>query len=175
MRLQPVPPAGQVLPWLEPLLGGTGQNAARLLASARGAPLAALGLLEGDKLEQRSQWLEDLVQLSGNQLSPIEMAQKWYNDDLAGMLEWLLGWLHDLTRWRAGASAPMLEPVPPALEQPLQQLSLPLLHRFIEKLLVTKRQLLSSANPNKQLLLEELLMDWGVLLRASARQSSGQR
>jgi hypothetical protein len=80
-----------------------------------------------------------------------------------------------MTRWRAGASAPMLESLPPGLEQPLRQLSLPLLHRFIEKLLVSKRQLLSTANPNRQLLLEELLLDWGALLRASARQASGQR
>jgi DNA polymerase-3 subunit delta' len=134
-----------------------------------------LRLLEGDGLERRRQWLEDLAQLSSNQLSPIDMAQKWYNDDLPAMIEWLLGWLHEVTRWRAGASAPMLESLPPGLEQPLRQLSLPLLHRFIEKLLVSKRQLLSTANPNRQLLLEELLLDWGALLRASARQASGQR
>jgi DNA polymerase-3 subunit delta' len=40
-----------------------------------------------------------------------------------------------------------------------------LLHRYLEKILVSKRQLLGNSNPNKQLLLEELLLDWGALLR----------
>ena len=52
-----------------------------------------------------------------------------------------------------------------------------LLHRYIEKILQSKRQLLSGANPNKQLLLEEMLLDWGALLRASTNRAvaSGQR
>jgi DNA polymerase-3 subunit delta' len=41
-----------------------------------------------------------------------------------------------------------------------------LLHRYIEKVLLIRKQWLSGANPNKQLLLEELLLDWGALLRS---------
>jgi DNA polymerase-3 subunit delta' len=41
------------------------------------------------------------------------------------------------------------------------------LFRYIDKIILAKRQLLSGANPNKQLLLEELLMDWRALARLS--------
>ena len=37
----------------------------------------------------------------------------------------------------------------------------------MDKLLLLKKQLLQGANPNKQLLLEELLMDWCAIIRAA--------
>lgn len=165
MHLMPMPGEEQVLSWLKPLVSGSGVSPEHLLSVARGAPLTALALLEGDALEWRQQLEQGMIQLSEDHISAIALAGQWYSGDVAAILEWLLGWLHQIARWRAGASSSVVEQLPEAIQGRFQQLSLPVLHRYLEKLLATKQQLLSGANPNKQLLLEELLLDWGVLLR----------
>ncbi|MDQ2077997.1 DNA polymerase III subunit delta' [Marinimicrobium sp. ABcell2] len=169
MHLLALPGEEQVLRWLTPLMTGSQVAPERLLAAARGAPLTALALLEGDALEWREQLQDGLVQLSEDRVSAIALAAQWQNADVAATLEWLLGWVHDLARWRVGAPSVVMDELPEAAQQRFRQLSLPVLHRYLEKLLTTKKQLLSGANPNKQLLLEELLLDWGVLLKQRER------
>jgi DNA polymerase-3 subunit delta' len=88
-----------------------------------------------------------------------------------GFIEWFLGLLHSISRWRVGAYDLQMEQAPVELRERLSNLNLPLLHRYIEKILLSKKQLLSGATPNKQLLLEELLLDWGALLRASTNRA----
>lgn len=176
MRLLPMPREEQVLHWLSPLLAGSSITADKLLAAARGAPLAALALLQGDALERYEQLQTNMHRLSLGQMSAIELAQQWHTDDVAAILEWLLGWLHSLARWQLGVKEPHLEQMPQELCTRLAQIPPALLHRYLEKLLLTKKQFLSGANPNKQLLLEELFLDWGALLRASMnpKVASGQ-
>jgi DNA polymerase-3 subunit delta' len=43
------------------------------------------------------------------------------------------------------------------------------LHKFMDKLFLLKKQLLKGANPNKQLLLEELLMDWCAIINSGSK------
>jgi DNA polymerase III subunit delta' len=169
MHLMALPSETQVLHWLKPLMTGSQVSPERLLAEARGAPLTAVALLEGDALEWREQLQDGLIQLSENGVSAIALAAQWQNADVAATLEWLLAWVHDLARWRAGASSQIMEALPDAVQECFKGISLPVLHRYLEKLLTTKKQLLSGANPNKQLLLEEILLDWGVLLRQRTR------
>jgi DNA polymerase-3 subunit delta' len=161
----------QVLHWLSPLIVGSNTTPDTLLIAARGAPLTALKLLQGDVLEQREQTLQQFVRLTLGQVSAIEVAANWQGGDVVGLVEWLLGLLHSLARWRTGASDAQIEMAPPEWRERLGNLNLMLLHRYIEKVLLSKRQLLSGANPNKQLLLEELLLDWGALLRASTNRA----
>lgn len=176
LRLFSMPRAEQVLHWLTPLMSGSNIKAQDVLQAARGAPLTALALLQGDALEHYAQLQANLVRLSLSQVSAIELAQQWHTDDVAAILEWFLGWLHSLARSRVGAEELQMQGLPAELRVRLTQVSLVLLHRYIEKLLTMKKQLLSGANPNKQLLLEELFLDWGVLMRASTnpRVASGQ-
>jgi DNA polymerase III subunit delta' len=171
LRKLPMPRNEQVLHWLSPLIVGSNTTPDTLLIAARGAPLTALKLLQGDVLEQREQTLQQFVRLTLGQVSAIEVAANWQGGDVVGLVEWLLGLLHSLARWRTGASDAQIEMAPPEWRERLGNLNLMLLHRYIEKVLLSKRQLLSGANPNKQLLLEELLLDWGALLRASTNRA----
>lgn len=170
LRLLPLPRKEQVVHWLTPLLAGHSASAEVLITAARGAPLTALALLQGDALEAREQWLAQFTRLSLGQLSAIELAASWQGGDISAMLEWLLALTHSLARWRVGCEDAAITGMPVELRTRLQDLSLPLLHRYIEKLLVTRKQWLSGSNPNKQLLLEEMLLDWGALLRASTNR-----
>lgn len=168
IRTLAVPPAEQSLHWLTPLVSGTDYNARELLAMARGAPLAARDLMQGDELEKRAQWLADVAKLTLGQVDAVALAGEWQRGDVAAQVNWLLGWLHDLACWQVGAPVTQFEALDPAFTGALKNISPALLHRYQEKLLSCKQRLASGANPNKQLLIEELLMDWGVLLKARA-------
>ncbi|HWV15457.1 MAG TPA: DNA polymerase III subunit delta' [Cellvibrio sp.] len=169
MRLLPMPNSEQVIHWLTPLLAGSPLPIEKLMDAASGAPLTALAYLKGDALERRDTWLLQLIRLSSGQASAIEVAGQWYKDDVVAIVEWFLSWLHSLMRWQVGMQNVLISQLPQDMRDRLSQLPAALLHRYVEKLLLAKRQLLSSANPNKQLLLEEALLDWGALLRAGAR------
>lgn len=171
LRKMPMPRTEQVIHWLSPLIVGSKVELDALLIAARGAPLTALSLLQGDALELREQRMQQLVRLTLGQTSAIEVAAQWQSGDVVAVVEWLLGLLHSLARWRAGVADGQVEQAPVEWQERLRHLSLPLLHRFIEKILLSKRQLLSGANPNKQLLLEEILLDWGALVRASTNRA----
>ncbi len=158
-----VPPRDQVLPWLKPLVGNDGSRAESLLDLARGLPLKALSLLAGDTLERRQQWLDALGLLAQGRGSAIVLAGRWGKDDLGVALDWWVDWLHQLARWRVGGERP--DQVAGELEASLSGFPASLLHRFAEKLLLSRQQLCSGANPNKQLLLEELLLGWQALAR----------
>lgn len=167
LQMLPKPRQEQVLHWLTPLLAGHSVKPEALLLAARGAPLTALLLLQGDALEEREQWLAQFSRLSLGQISAIDLAGQWQANDISIMLEWWLVLLHSLARKQVGASEPLIDQLAGELDILLKQVSMPLLHRYLEKVLLVKKQWLSGANPNKQLLLEELLLDWCVLLRAS--------
>lgn len=166
IRALAMPRQEQVLRWLSPLLVGREMAAEDLLVAARGAPLVALNLLEGDALELREQQLQQMVRLSLGQLSAIDLAASWQNSDMQGLMEWYLGLMHSLIRWLAGAEDAQVKLWPVEFRDRLARIKPGLLHRYVEKVLVSKRQLHSGSNPNKQLMWEELLLDWGVVLRS---------
>ena len=166
LRLLPTPSKEKVSLWLTPLMAGSHVALEKLLEASGGAPLTALAYLEGDALERRDTWLLNLVNLSVGQSSAIEVAAQWYKDDVAAIVEWFLTWLHAVVRWQVGmAPTVMINQLPQDVRDRLGRIPADILHRYVEKLLVAKRQLLGSSNPNKQLLLEEMLLDWGALLR----------
>ncbi len=161
----------QSLPWLERLAGGTA-DAAALLDFANGAPLEALSMLDSDALEQRETLLKDFEGVSIGQMSALEVASRWMAFEPIAVIEWLLRWLHGLARFSGSRQRAFKREIPSTLEGIVDNIQPQHLHRYIDKVVSTKRQLLSGANPNKQLLLEELLMDWSALVRLSGM--SGQ-
>lgn len=167
MRLLPMPNSQQVIHWLTPLIAGSQVSIDKLMEASGGSPLTALAYLQGDALERRDAWLQNLIRLSSGQMSAIDVAGQWHKDDVIAIMEWFLGWLHSLMRWQVGAANSLISQLPQEFRERLALMPPALLHRYLEKLLIAKRQLLGGANPNKQLLLEEVLLDWGALLRAS--------
>lgn len=169
LHTQPLPAREQSLRWLQPLLTGAGMEADELLDMARGAPLAARDLLAGDAVEVRRQWQADLGRLTLGQVDALSIAGRWQSAEGTDLLDWLISWLHAVACWQNGISWRSLERLDEAFRAQLSRLQPSLLHRYLEKLLSAKKHWISGANPNKQLLLEELLLDWQVLLRVSRR------
>jgi DNA polymerase III subunit delta' len=163
----PMPGKESLISWLSPLLSAKSPDVEDLLIQAGGAPLAALALLEGDELQKRERRLQDWIKLSLGQTSAIEVAAEWQDEDGPLIVEWYLSWLLAISRWQMGASDSLVAKAPEEWRVVLELIAPKLLHRYLEKVLLTKRQLLSGANPNKQLLLEELLFDWVALMRLS--------
>ncbi len=168
LRALAMPRQELVLRWLSPLLVGRSLDAEDLLVSARGAPLLAMALLEGDALELRDQQLQQWVKLSLGQLSAIDLAANWQGGDIVVLLEWYLGQVHALVRSLAGADDAQVRLWPGEFREAVLRVNSQVLHRYLEKLLLSKRQVLSGANPNKQLMWEELLLDWGAVMRSKA-------
>ena len=165
LRLLPMPSGDEVIHWLTPLIVGSNVTLEKLLEAAGGAPLTALAYLQGDALARRDAWLLNLMSLSAGQTSAIEVAAQWYKEDVTAIVEWFLVWLHSLIRWQVGMPNILINQLPQDMRDRLAQIPEVLLHRYLEKILVAKRQLLGSSNPNKQLLLEEMLLDWSAMLR----------
>ena len=169
------PGRAEALPWLEQTVAGTAE-AAQLLDIASGAPLAALALLEGDALERRQTLMTDFEAVSLGQASPLEVASRWMAFEPLAVVEWLLKSLHGFSRYLGAPGLDAtVEGVPAGLMPLLSGVDQIHLYRYIDKTMAVKRQLIGGANPNKQLLLEELLMDWSALARLAARGGQRQR
>lgn len=154
------------LAWLTPL--AVGQDPRHLLQCAGGAPLAAFTLLEGDALAWRETLAGGLAAIAGGRQSAVAMAAELQSGDPLVAVEHLLRWLQLGLRSRSGRPHEASGTEATLLDL-LARVPQPLLFRFWDKLIRCKRQLLSSANPNKQLLLEEMLLDWEALVqRATA-------
>jgi DNA polymerase-3 subunit delta' len=164
-----LPDKAAALEWLTPLSAGLA-DPSYLLACAGGAPVAARALMEGDQLDARQQLAQALVDIAKQQVSPLDVAAKLSKreplDVLANIMQWLQMGIRQQTE-----EADNLEPVVLVLADVPQMT----VFRFWDKLVVVKRQLLSMANPNKQLLLEELLLDWQALAKQGVQAGQSRQ
>lgn len=157
-----IPGRSDSLAWLGPL--AVGHNAEYLLDCAGGAPLMARDLMGDERLEQRSLFAQSLNTVAEHQVSALEAAAKLQSGEPLPLVEALIGWLQLAVKAPFGGDIPT-DTQEAALLGRLRNVKPSLVFRLLDKLLVVKRQLLSGSNPNKQLLIEELMMDWYALLR----------
>ncbi|MBB3168211.1 DNA polymerase III subunit delta' [Simiduia aestuariiviva] len=162
------PPVEQVLPWLTPLVGSRTDPAA-LLELAGGAPLYASDLLEGENLEHHQALMSGLEALALGQTGPLTLASQWQAQDPIQLLTWIQVWLSQLLRQLQWQVKPGANSVDWALQM-LGRGDPAILHRYYEKVGRARSALAGGANPNPQLLLEELVLDWQALCRAMARR-----
>jgi DNA polymerase-3 subunit delta' len=162
-HVQVKPPSrGEALEWLQPRVG---RQADALLDYAYGAPCAALAANEEDRLGQRQELVNAVLGISRGQLSALDAAKAVQALPDSQALDQLLALTARLSRMRLASSA-----ADRAFEgdwQPvLARIDQRHLFRFADKLIHAKSLLLSGANPNKQLLWEELMLDWQALTHA---------
>lgn len=155
-----LPTQTQSQTWLAQQLSLAGDEMTELLEASSGAPLAAKALFDSGGLEQRRDWQQALIAVAEGRLSALEVAKKWYSQPPLPLVEGLLLWLNDMARVQAGAAGSQL---PESLKSLAARVSAAYLYRYMDKTLQLKRQLLAGNNPNKQLLLEEALLDWQML------------
>ncbi|MCF7980899.1 MAG: DNA polymerase III subunit delta' [Pseudomonadales bacterium] len=157
----PGPTAEQAKSWLNQHLADS-EPLDLLLNLANGAPLLALAYSKNDFLLHRENLFNGFMALQERKASPLEVAQQWQNLDLLLMLNWLNQCVSDLIILRVAQDGRFLSN--PDYQNFLSimagQVCLDKLYLYRDRLIEVKRGLLSGNNPNKILLLEDLLIGW---------------
>lgn len=158
-----VPPQQQAVRWLE---RNRVDNPDVLLREAGGRPLQVIEWIEQDVWGQRSALERDLVKLLSTPYGFLECSKSALGYGAQWVVEQVLGWV------MAAVPEVLLHP---SLEDPRQeQMSLveclkrcpaDRLLKLYDSLISKKRLLISSANPNPQLLLDEVMMELKELTR----------
>lgn len=171
-RLQfPAPGLTLAESWLRRQLTGDCDFTA-LLAVADCRPLAALALAESDVIADRQAFMQELAQVVAAGGSPLKLVRQGLTLGELATIEYLMASSTILvkallTRDAAAIDSNGLGPLWATLQK--QPAAVPLarkLMRFYQDALAARRQLLSGANPNGQLILESLLWRWSRLLEA---------
>ena len=169
-----LPSREESLAWLEPL--AVGHDPQYLLDSVGGAPLAALQLLEDDTLEHLQSLVDGLLGLAHSRCTALELAAKLHRNEVLPVVEFMMKWLQ-LGQKKAVIELQQGSHTDAEFEllEVLSSIPSTIMYRFWDKIVIVKRQLLSASNPNKQLLLEELFMDWQALTKRSQKLTQSRQ
>lgn len=127
----------------------------------QGAPLAALHWLTNDD-NQQQQWMQQLASWSANEIDLLKLSSSWSSLELPLLLQWFYMVLLDVMKSTMGVPENLLtfRDETKALYQSatLDLIKLITLQKKVQQIL--GQQLSGYGNPNKQLLIESLLIDW---------------
>ena len=133
------------------------------LVMSEGAPLKALDILGQGLIETRQNVVADLLSLRRKSVGVVEVAVRWNKAaDLSEILHWLISVSVDLAKLKVNKSVRNRDLIL-VLEEVSAGLQVNSCFQFHDQLLEAKRLLLSTANPNRQMLIESLLFDWVAL------------
>ena len=171
----PLPTREESIQWLSPAANDSHSELSLCLDLAAGAPLLAQRLLM-DGTGQITLFIQALVTLQTLQGvtagADLSLARTWGEIELSDLLNW---WLQLVYLSIANKTTTSAHPGQPgALQSQIRGLTQldynqQWLFRFYDKLLMIKRQVLQGANHNRQLLLEELLLDWYAIVKTAPR------
>lgn len=154
----PKPATEQAVAWLA--AQGVRQDPALLLDMARGSPLRAV-LLDGtDRLAQREEIIQGLINVKTLTQDPLQLANQWEPLFSEEVVEWIMGWIHDLVCLKLGLVCPNagLRSDSATVHPMIHDLSLPDLYACWDFLIHTRQRM--GHNLNLRLLIEELLILW---------------
>ncbi|MGB2130518.1 MAG: DNA polymerase III subunit delta' [Marinobacterium sp.] len=162
-----LPSQEQAVNWLADTLGLEAERAVQLLGFAHGGPLRARDLYQSDALEQRKILMSGLADLLRDRMSASELAVKLGKCDLLNCLDWLASLLNDLVRMQmTSASMPKInQDMRRMLEAVAKQGSSVRIFELADRIQQERVSLMLRQNPNRQLLLETLLLRWSALVR----------
>ncbi|WP_226661264.1 DNA polymerase III subunit delta' [Microbulbifer aggregans] len=165
----PVPPQQAALRWLGES-GVEGAAALSVLSLAGGAPLLAVALMEPEVQEVRDQFFVDLTSLAQAGNSAVALAGRWEVPGDAVDLNLLLQfWQNLVTQMlKARSTDEIRDQQVATLLQRLPgsgPVSLRPLFDFYDHLLKARQLLTGNSNPNRRLLMEELLIRWAKVFR----------
>jgi len=161
------PTTEQSAQWLQQQLKLEPDRAEQLLRLCHGAPLKARSLYEGDLLEQRKKLMSGLADLLRGRMAATELAQQLLKTDLLQCLDWINSLLSDIVRIQL---ANLQEPsVNTDMKRMLQAVAGRASSRQVfalaDRIQEERVSLLLRQDPNRQLLLERLLLQWAELSR----------
>ncbi|RRJ84709.1 DNA polymerase III subunit delta' [Aestuariirhabdus litorea] len=157
-----LPQRQQSLDWLAGLSNEESDQLELLLVLADGQPLTALQFANEQMLKERARLIEEIGSITKGKHSPIEIAQRWKDQDLPRLLGWVSGWVADILRLQQGGEEtplnnPDLRAMATYIAKKANTRSLFELQQWINE----QRALCQGAgNLNRQLLLEDLLIRW---------------
>lgn len=138
-------------------------DARQLLDLAQGAPLLAQQYAEQQMLTLRNNCFNAWIKVAKKQINPLRVAEEWQNHAIEQLFQWLISWVMDLVKFCYQKQ--MVGCYNTDLKQPLQALAqgleLKKLFAFYDLLLVSRRRSVSQLN--KQILIEEILINWSQL------------
>lgn len=155
-----------------------------LLDLAGGAPLIARDMIEGDYLEHLHIFVKTLHAITSavshaGAVPDISMATQYLPLSVAHLTQWWLQIIHRLLAEpndRAMSANDLktdevtghnITAYVERIMQSGRRLNKQWLFKFSDKLVLLRKQQLQGANPNMQLLVEELLLDWQVIVQRS--------
>ncbi len=133
-----------------------------LLDLANDAPLKALDMSESGYLEQRKLLFSGLADIQRHTRQPLDVAKQWQEMESLFIVNWMIGCLSDCVKFKLTGDETILTNKDNStfFLAIFQQLLLNELYLYIDRLIELKQALLSGNNPNKLLMLEDLLINW---------------
>ena len=137
-----------------------------VLRLAKGAPFKALQMVENDIHIQYMQFCQSMLDLNSGSSSWNELITKWKGWDTESVLQWFYELILDTQKLKSGIaadalSAPELQAITARVAEiaPYQQLE-----EMLNKAVFALQAIRGQSNPNPQMLIETLLIDWISIL-----------
>lgn len=171
----PRPRRDEVLAWLLTLREQTSvADLEQIIELAQGRPMAARAIIESGLATAYAEIGETLLALAQQREYPLTVASRYSKSHCLEFLTMLLHWLAELSKFRMTASVARLKgQALLALAQSLagtqeaerqQEQTLALLQLY-NRVATAQMQLVGTTNPNTQLMLEDLLLDFARLFK----------
>jgi DNA polymerase-3 subunit delta' len=166
-----IPTHEDALHWLQqqlPADDASDDTAAKLLQLANGGPLKALQLHASKAHELRHQMLVQLTAILRGKESAVTVAQSWHKQPLEQMFSWWIEWLNDLIKLKmTGSTAYLNNPdIIKLLQAVASRSNIIAIYALLEKLTQQLSYINQRRNLNAQLVCEELLHQWYLLVRS---------
>ncbi len=163
----PFPSMSEAKAWLARELDQSQERAEQLLSISQGAPLKAKALFDKDLVALRATLMKHLGDLLKARSSAVTVAEKLYKEDLLQLLEWIQSLLVDVVRLQAdeaslNISNRDMQKMLTAVSKKTTSLKV---FNLLDLVNTERLSLLQRHNPNRQLLLEAILIDWVKLVR----------
>lgn len=157
-----LPETAEAVSWLSTEAQISSEEAGRFLALAQGAPLLARDWKLSGVKDLRARFLTGLADLIRGRESALGLAEQLYKEDLTLMLTWWGSLMSDIVHMQlASAAAPRINLDMTKLVAALaQRTDSDAIFKLNDQIHQERSALLYHQNPNKQLLLEKLFMDW---------------
>jgi len=165
-----VPDNAEAMSWLSKDMDA--ETARQVLLLANGAPLHALDLFEQKAHEVRRQMLVQLTAILRGQQTSLEVAQSWQKLPLAQTFTWWIEWLNDLVKLKLTQDSRYIinTDLLKLLQAVAQRSDIAAIYQLLDAVTQQLNYVHQRRNLNPQMVCEELLNDWYLLVRSGAKQ-----